>query len=196
MMLRILLAGLVGAIFMFAWNFVAHMLLPIGDMGVSEIPNESSVTSAMVNSMGSRPGFYIFPGPGLGPNPTKAEKDEAMKRMAEDYATKATGILVYRPPSDRPFNFPKWLLREFAFELVEAILAAWLLAQAGVFSFGKRVVFVTVIGIIAAITVNLSYWNWYGFPKEYTIGQIVTRMIAFLCAGIGIAIILKPRRAV
>jgi len=27
---------------------------------------------------------------------------------------------------------------------------------------------VLVTGILAAITTNLSYWNWYGFPGAYT----------------------------
>lgn len=195
-MMKILLAGLLGAIAMFVWQFIAHMVLPLGEMGVSEIPNESAVTSAMVTNMGSRPGFYFFPGSGLGPDASKADREKAMELMAKDYETKATGVLVYRPPGDRSFNFPKWLIREFLFQLVQAVLAAWLLAQAGLISFGKRVLFVVVIGIIAAITTNLSYWNWYGFPKEFTIGQIITRMIAFLCAGIVIALVLKPRRAV
>src|SRR5438067_7336694 len=128
MMMRILLAGLLGAIAMFIWQFLAHMVLPLGEMGVSEIPNESAVTGAMINNIGNRPGFYFFPGSGLGAEASKADRQKAMEAMAKDYETKATGILVYRPPGDRSFSFPKWLMREFLFQLVQALLAAWLLA--------------------------------------------------------------------
>ena len=119
-----------------------------------------------------------------------------MKRMPAEFETKPTGLLVYRPPGDRAFNFPKWLIREFVFQFVEALLAAWLLAQASLGSFGKRVLFVTVIGIIAAITTNMSYWNWYGFTRIYTIGYMTIQVIGFFCAGLVAALILKPRARV
>ncbi len=196
MTMRILLAGLLGAIAMFAWSFVAHMVLPLGYMGISGMPNEAPVLAAMQSSIGDRAGVYIFPSGGAGPDATKEERAEAMKRSAVEFETKPTGLLVYRPPGDRAFNFPKWLMREFGFQFVEALLAAWLLAQANLGSFAKRVVFVSVIGIIAAITTNMSYWNWYGFTKIYTIGYMTTQVIGFFCAGLVAALILKPRARV
>lgn len=195
MMMRILLAGLVGAVAMFAWSFVAHMVLPLGYVGISGMPNESPVLSAMQSSIGDRPGVYIFPSGGAGPDATKEEREEAMKREPAEFETKPTGLLVYRPPGDRAFAFPKWLMREFVFEFVEALLATWLLAQANLASFAKRVLFVTIIGIVAAITTNMSYWNWYGFTKVYTMGYMTTQVIGFICAGIVVACILKPRAA-
>lgn len=35
---RILLAGILGGIAMFAWSTIAHMVLPLGMTGFSEIP--------------------------------------------------------------------------------------------------------------------------------------------------------------
>jgi hypothetical protein len=154
--MRILLAGLLGAIAMFAWNFVAHMLLPLGHLGISEIPNEAAVLSALQTNIGNQAGLYIFPGTGLGPDASKEETKKAMERLAGEYETKATGVLVYRPPGDRSMAFGKWLAREFILEVVEALLAAFLLAQAGLASCAKRVMFVTIIGIVAAITTNMS----------------------------------------
>ena len=98
--------------------------------------------------------------------------------------------MIYRPPG-RPSAFGKWLVREFILELIESTLAAFLLSWACLASFGKRVVFVAIIGIIAAITTNMSYWNWYGFPKLYTMGYMTTQFIGFVCAGLAIAFVLK-----
>lgn len=198
MMMRILLAGLLGAVAMFLWSFVAHMVLPLGEVGVSEIPNESAVTAAMVSNIGNKRGFYYFPGTGLGPEASHADRKAAMERVAGEYESKPSGVLIYRPPGF-PFAFGKWLVREFIFELVESLLAAFLLAQTLLSSFVKRAGFVAVIGVIAAITTNMSYWNWYGFPREYTAAYMVTQMIGYLCAGLVIAFILKnttPRFAV
>ncbi|MGZ5020394.1 MAG: hypothetical protein ACXWAV_08190, partial [Chthoniobacterales bacterium] len=58
-------------------------------------------------------------------------------------------------------------------------------------SFAKRVLFVTIVGVVAAITTNMSYWNWYGFPKIYTMGYMTTQVVGFLCAGIVAALIIK-----
>ena len=43
--MKILLAGILGAIAMFIWTAIAHMALPLGEAGVTEIPNESAVLS-------------------------------------------------------------------------------------------------------------------------------------------------------
>jgi hypothetical protein len=194
MMMRIFLAGILGAIAMFAWNTVAHMMLPLGHMGISEIPNEAAVLSALQSNIGNQPGLYIFPGTGVGPDASKEEMKQGMERLASEYETKPTGVLSYRPPG-RPMAFGKWLCREFALEFIESLLAAYLLAQAIVSSCLKRIIFVTIVGIVAAVTTNMSYWNWYGFPKLYTMGYMITQVIGFFCAGIVIALILKPRSA-
>lgn len=190
MMMRIFLAGLLGAIAMFAWSFVAHMVLPLGEYGISEIPNESSVTSTLVSNLGEKRGFYYFPGTGLGPEASHADRKAAMERVASEYETKPSGVIIYRPPG-YPFLFGKWLAREFILELIESLLAAFLLAQTVLSSYLKRAGFVTIIGVIAAVTTNMSYWNWYGFPRGYTAGYMLTQMIGFLCAGLVVALILK-----
>jgi hypothetical protein len=45
--MRVLLAGILGAIVMFTWTSIAHMALPLGEAGITEITNESTVLSAM-----------------------------------------------------------------------------------------------------------------------------------------------------
>jgi hypothetical protein len=41
----------------------------------------------------------------------------------------------------------------------------------------------------------VSYWNWYGFPFDYTMAQIVIEVVSALVAGLAIAAVLKPRAA-
>lgn len=81
--MKILFTGVLGGIVMFIWTSIAHMALPLGEAGIREIPNESAVLSAMQSNIGERTGLYLFPGPGLGKNATRQEKNEAMKRMSE-----------------------------------------------------------------------------------------------------------------
>lgn len=188
--MKILLAGILGGIVMFIWTSIAHMFLPLGEAGISEIPNESTVLAAMQSNIGDKTGLYYFPGPGLGPNPTRQEKHEAMKRVEEKLATNPSGLLMYHPPGT-PFALGKSLGIEFATELIEAILIVFLLAQTRIVSFSGRVGFVLVAGILAAIATNVSYWNWYGFPAVYTASYISIQIIGFLCIGIVAALVLR-----
>jgi hypothetical protein len=166
------------------------MALPLGEAGINEIPNESAVLSAMQSSMGDKPSLYIFPGLGVGNNATREEKNEAMKQMQQRIAANPSGILMYHPPG-REFSFGKSLAVEFSTEVLQAILVIWLLAQTRVGSFAGRVGFVLIVGILASITTNVSYWNWYGFPGVYTASYILIEIVGFVLVGVTAALVLR-----
>jgi hypothetical protein len=190
--MRILLAGILGGIAMFVWTSIAHMTLPLGEAGINEIPNESTVLSAMQSSIGDKTSLYIFPGLGVGKTATREEKNEAMKQMQQRIAVNPSGILMYHPPG-RQFAFGKALAIEFSTEALQAILVIWLLAQARIGSFAGRVGFVLIAGILAAITTNISYWNWYGFPGVYTASYILIEFVGFVLVGVVAALMLQRR---
>jgi hypothetical protein len=193
--MKILLAGILGGIVMFIWTSIAHMFLPLGEAGIGEIPNEQAVLAAMQSNIGDKTGLYIFPGLGLGPDATGAQKREAMHHLSEKYANNPSGLLMYHPPG-RPVAIAKSLTIEFTTELIEAILAVFLLAQTRIAGFGGRVGFVFVAGILAAIATNVSYWNWHGFPCVYTASYMFIQIVGFLCVGIVAALVLgKTGRA-
>src|SRR5437899_2044761 len=117
--MKLLVAGIIGGIVMFIWTSIAHMALPLGEAGIGEIPNESAVLSSMQSTIGEQSGLYVFPGPGIGKNATRQEKNDAMKHMVEKMAANPSGILMYHAPG-RPFTFGKWLGLEFGTALFEA----------------------------------------------------------------------------
>jgi hypothetical protein len=188
---RTLLAGVLGGIAMFIWTSIAHMALPLGEAGIREIPNEQAVLAVMQANIGES-GLYLFPGFGLGPNPTRQQRNEAMQHMGEKIASNPSGILMYHPPG-RALALGKFLGIEFATELLESILAVFLLAQTRLVSFGARVGFVMVAGILAAIATNVSYWNWYSFPAVYTAAYMFIQVVGFICVGIVAALVLGKR---
>jgi len=189
---RVLLAGLLGGIAMFAWTSLAHMVLPLGDAGIREIPNEVGVLSAMQASLGAAPGFYFFPGAGLGPDATMQQKRAAMDQYGQKLAANPSGILIYHPPGAKPLTAGQ-LATEFSTELIEALLAVILLSQTRLTSFTSRLGFVIVAGMLATIATNVSYWNWYGFPASYTAAYMTTGVVGFICLGLVAAAIMKER---
>ncbi len=177
--MRILLAGLAGGIVMFVWSWVAHDLTSLGTIGVKALPNESATVESLSSSIGDKGGLYLFPG------------EMAPKTSA---AAGASGFLVFNPHGSLEMS-PRNLVVEFLTELVESILAAWLLAQTALAGYAMRVGFVTVVGITGAIVTNIPYWNWYSFPTDYTLAYSLIEIVAFLAAGLAIAAVLKPKAA-
>jgi hypothetical protein len=189
-MKRVLLAGILGGLAMFVWSSIAHVALPLGKTGIKEIPNEQSVLSGMQAQLGTNSGLYAFPGMGLGPNPTREEENAAMQQYGQKLAANPSGILIYHPPGAKALT-PGQLVTEFLTELAEALLLAWLLARTSLATLASRMGFVTVAALMAAITTNIPYWNWYGFPTSYTTAYMSIEFIGYLIAGVVIAAILK-----
>jgi hypothetical protein len=189
---RILLAGVLGGIAMFFWSSLAHIVFPLGETGVGEIPNESAVLTAMHASLGDHPGLYLFPATGAPPNATRQERNAAMQQYGQKLAANPSGLLIYHPPGANALT-PRQLVTEFANELLESIILGFLLAQMRLTSFGGRVGVAVLAGLMASITTNISYWNWYGFPTSYTIAYLGVEWVGFSVAGIVAALVLGKK---
>jgi hypothetical protein len=189
-MKRILVAGILGGLTLFVWMFVAHEFLGLGEMGVGEIPNEAVVLNAMRGAI-PKTGLYIFPGFGLGPKPTNAQRNAAMPEYMKNYEQSPHGVLVYHPPSG-PFSFAAALGREFGLTILQALLAAWLIScGASGRNYGTRVGVVVVAGVLAAISTNVEDWIWFDFPGNYIAGYMTTQIVGFVLAGFVIAAFVK-----
>src|SRR5260370_38107317 len=101
---RIFFAGILGGIVLFIWNFVAHDLLPLGEMGARIMTNEDAVTGALQTEFGDTSGFYIFPSGGLNPGATGEQKHAWMEKPEEPRAAWATRGHSYVPK--RTFDSP------------------------------------------------------------------------------------------
>jgi hypothetical protein len=189
-MKRVFLAGILGAIAMFVWTSIAHMVLPLGNVGIQEIPNEAAVLSALNTSLGPAHGLYMYPGMGLGDNPTMQQMRDAMPAYEKKVASNPSGLLIYHPPGPAASMGPM-LAIEFGKQLGMTLLAAALLAMTRLESYGTKVGFFAVIGVIACMSTNVSYWNWYGFPTSYTLSYMCIEFMGFVAAGLAAAAVMK-----
>ena len=188
---KIFLAGVLGAVAMFVWTAIAHMALPLGEAGIGELPKDEAVISALQSSAENKSGLYIYPGMGLGPDATHQQRHAVMDKYVEKLEKNPSGLILYHPAGSRPMNMAKFLTIEFVTELAEALLAVWLLAKTRIFTFGGRVGFVTMAGILAAIATNISYWNWWGFPTVYTASYMFIQIVGFFLVGLVAAIMFR-----
>ncbi|HZD94985.1 MAG TPA: hypothetical protein VE133_12070 [Candidatus Sulfotelmatobacter sp.] len=189
---RKLLAGVLGGLAFFLWSFVAHMFLGLGEVGIQEIPNEQAVVSTMKANIPAS-GLYLFPGWGLPPDATHSQKMAVLKSDPMQARIKAgpTGIVVFRAGAGEMIA-PRQLITELLTNIIQILLAVILLGQTRIINFVGRWRFITIAGVLAAISTNISYWNWFGFPGNYTLAYICTIAMGFVFAGLVAAAIFKP----
>jgi len=192
---KLVVAGVVGGIVFFVWQFIGHDVLPLGDAGIKGIANEDAVIAGLRQNI-PEPGFYFFPSGGmLTPGTSSDQRKAAMSKMQEMYRTGPHGILICNPQGAEPIT-ARQLLSELGFDILTCLVAAWLLAQVGGSAgYGKRVLFVAVLGLIPTLAEGLSEWNWYGFPMSYTLAQLAIYVVGFGLAGLLVAYFVKPAAA-
>ena len=79
--------------------------------------------------------------------------------------------------------------------MAAALLLTWLVMQTTGLSYGKRVLFLGVVGLAAGVITELPNWNWWGFSGSYTLVMIADATLTWVIAGLVIAKVAKPRVA-
>jgi hypothetical protein len=85
--------------------------------------------------------------------------------------------------------------RQLGMELLSNILAALagaIILSYVVGSYGRRVFIVALLGLIAWLSINVSYWNWYGFPGAFIAAEGIDQVVGWLLSGLAMAKIVKP----
>lgn len=184
---RVIIAGILAGLALFAWGAVSHMVLGLGEKTMKVLPNEAAVLTTLQDGV-KEPGIYVFPGvgSGMGGQPLNEAK------WQEAYRTMPHGLLVATPP-DGPLNMERALGIQVATDVLCGVLAAFFLASTAITSFFGRVLFVAELGAFATLAIDVPYWNWYGFPMRYLVSQLVDQGIGWALAGVVLAWRLRPR---
>ena len=189
---RILLAGLLGGIALFAWGSFSHLVLKLPAIGIQEIPQseEDGVKNALRAAL-PQSGFYVFPAMGAASG-SSAEKAAASEAYAQKYQQGPHGILIFSREGAEMMT-ARQLLIQFALTLVEALIAAWLLSLTTLTGFSSRLGFVVVLGILMALATNIEYWDWYDFPANYTAAYMLDKVIGLFVVGLVIVPLTRQR---
>jgi len=168
---RWFVAAPIAAVALFFWSFVSHMVIGLEEKFVRPLPGGEAITAALKENV-KAPGLYFYPG------------EQDMEKLTELTKTTPTGIITFTPPGT-PFNFGANLGRQFGLYLICTLLAAWMYSKAlpGLHSLPERILFVALIGVIAAILITGGYANWYGMPWGLMAIGIVDQGAGWAIAG-------------
>ena len=187
---RIVIAALVGGIAVFGWGAISHMVLPLGEMGLSRLRGEEALVAQIKLSV-TEPGFYMFPG--MDPDSNKMTLPEQVA-WEKKYEAGPRGVVIFDPTGDKAMG-PKMLGTEFASNVLGCLMLAIVLAHIPA-PLGKRVMLATLMGLFAWLMIDVSYWNWYRFPTIFAVQGLIDQGVGGLVAGLAIALVLgkaKPK---
>jgi hypothetical protein len=174
---RIVIAGLAAGLVIFLWEAIAHMALPFGQMGISQLENEVAVRDALQATIGDARGLYLFPWVDFGgPEP----------------APGVAGMLMYHPAPADLFN-PLTFVWELGVDLAQGVALALVLSVLGVTGIVRRAGYAALIGFAAVLGTTSGYTIWYGFPLSYLIAQFIVLMVGYALAGGTIAFMLRVK---
>ena len=178
--MRILIAGVLGGIAMFVWASIAHVATPLATIGLQPVPGGEATIQDLHQRLGDKGALYFFPYTAVTDAKSMADQEAKLK-------VEPSGLLAYQAPGSGGV-MPRQLGVEFALEVIESLLTAVLLSVA--VGFGARMRAAAMIGLVAAMATNFSYWNWYGFSFDYTLANAFTELMKFVVAGVAIAFVL------
>ncbi len=178
--MRVLIAGILAGIVYFIWGAVAHMVLPLGEMGSRAPQNEDAALAAMTTALGNEPGIYYLP------HIDSADmKDEAKSAVfASKSAASPYAYVIWQPtPTGKsPLDMTRQLSLQFVTCVLIGVLLAWVLSLvAG--SLGQRIGVAAVSGVLVSLGSHVPYWNWYRYPGDWLTGQATEVVVGFTLAG-------------
>lgn len=188
--MKILLAALVGGLFVFVWGAVAHIALP-ARLGIGELATASNLESegAILESLQkglAGPNVYLLPGVGY-----DSDDPAEVQAFEQRQAGGPFAFLVYQP-TGKAVNFPVQLAIELASNVLAALIAASILATTSC-TYATRVAIVFSLGIFAWLSLESSYWNWYRFPDDYVLFELVDQGGGWFVGGLMIAAMVKGK---
>jgi hypothetical protein len=184
---RFIIAAIIGGLVMFVWGAAVHMGLPHEMQGIHNLPAEEVLLPAMRTTITQR-GFYMFP-----PMEIKNRTPETDAAWEAKLKTGPSGVLVITPGPGEGMS-SRQLITEYITNalgaLMLAIILVWIRATKPQAAFCGL-----LLGLFAWISIDASYWNWYGFPTAMLQSSLLEQAVGWMLAGFFMSLVLGRRRA-
>lgn len=191
-MIRLFVGAVLAAVVLFAWGFVFWAASGVMYRFLRPLPDEAEVTQALQKG-DIESGTYLipFPAPDAMSGKDAAKAEELRRRSLRGPVVE----IIYRKEGLDPTD-PQQYVAGFCHFLAASLLAGVLLvmAQPGLRRYPARVLFVTLVGVFAAVAVVLSKPVWFHHPWPAALYESAYVVIGWLLAGIVLALVIRPAK--
>jgi hypothetical protein len=187
MVVRILIAGIVGGILVFFTGAFNHMVLGLQGRTLSNVPDGQSFVEHL-KTRSLKPGLYVFPD-----MPTGADGKDPQKysESNERYKAGPAGMLLVAPTGEDMMG-AKQLGLELATDIIAAFMASWIVSlMAADIGVCRRWLAVLLMGAFAWFSITASYGIWYRFPHNFVHDEFLCAVLEWGVAGLAIAAIVR-----
>lgn len=168
--------AIIGGLIFFIWTNISWMAIGWHNSYMSAVPNEDVFAESIRKEI-PKSGLYFVPW-----HDQDSDWQEVMKKTEK-------GPFAYMmiTPHGKSMSMAIPLLMSLLSNCLLAMLATWLLLKTSGLSYLGRVVFVGVVGLSGSGWLVFANWNWWGFPTDYLIVNLVDLGIAWSLMGLGLA---------
>jgi hypothetical protein len=152
--LSLLKGTIVGGVLLFMWSGFTQSLIPWGIKTVTEFEEQSIIGEILQRQ--SKSGLYYF-------------KD------------KVAAFIAVKPESYYSMN--RFLAIEFITQILVALVITILLLLTSAQPVQLRLIFLGLSTTLSILSVDVQYWNWWGFSNLYSVGIAINRLIGHLLVG-------------
>ena len=175
----ILLSGLLGGLVIFAWIIISSTIIPLSGNVGNEIPDDKDIHTMLKNKI-PESGIYWLPG--------HTGQEEG---LYADYGNEPIFYIFYAGATPNTMIAPT--IVEILCILLTPIIAAWILSKASekiLAKYTRRVLFVTVIGLLFAVYGDLYSQK----PLGLILLSSINNVIIWALVGLVLAWRIKPKR--
>ncbi|OJJ23434.1 hypothetical protein BKI52_03475 [marine bacterium AO1-C] len=187
---RIIVSILIGTLILFAWNVISWMVLPFHSKTLQTIPKEI-VDQGKVQEKLLKSGVYHYPG---------LPKDNSETSMTAIRQQLKKGpritLMVYKKGPTKLFDkslfFMNILLNCFI-----VITLIFMISKLNKHTIKSILTTTLTMGLLIGLMSDLPQMNWYLFPLDYTLVNVIDHLVAFMLLGLFLGVYtFKPRQTV
>lgn len=190
---RVIFGGIIGAIIAFVWNFCSWVVLPWHQWTFQSFKNPTFVGWVIKENI-KKDGVYIISHPDEG---GKGVHSRGMTAKPKKESPLEQGPFVYaqikRQGSSEDISNPKQYIISFLTQFLGAALISFLLIRMTQSSYGERLLFVSVIGLIVGVLGQVPSWNWFWGDHIFLLVNVADLLITWFLVGIILAAVARPK---
>lgn len=184
-MKKIVIATLIGALVVFAFQAMSWMVTPIHADTLRYSEHDAEI-HAFLSERLKDDAVYSFPGkpPGM----SESEHQEQMAAHANE------PWMVVTNHTSMDMDMSGNMLTGFLYSVLSVLIIVWILtAGASVFtSFGSRFFICVLFGVFLVLNSSLADMNWWSAPWHFVQGELIDGLVTWSLCGLWLGFYMKP----